>query len=63
MQSKTFQAKLTLEGTAEQIEHALLAVIRDIQAYNYHRGDDRVLFKIGAYGYEDILVDSELKAL
>ena len=59
MPSKTFQAKLTLEGTAEQIEHALLALVRNIQLHTYHYAK----LRLDATGYEDILIDSELKEI
>lgn len=58
--NKQYQAKLTLEGTAEQIEHTLLAIARTLQVQRYYYPEIAVNV-INAPGYEDILIESELK--
>ena len=58
--NKQYQVKLTLEGSASQIEHTLLAIVRTLQVQQHYT--DKVIY-VDASGYEDILIHSELKEI
>jgi hypothetical protein len=58
--SKQYEAKIILGGSAEQIAHTLITIARNIQIGNRHQ-PDQSLSELDAYGYEDIVIHSEIK--